>query len=144
MKRITLIALLSMIALTSQVSAKSSRAGVDLGIAYDLDLGATLQFSQYTMFINGDAFAFDVRLENFYNSRKSLLLYIDFGAFYEDRALRNKTVDDRVGVRLPVGLSFSLDRNLEAFIQAVPNYDFNDDNEDNFDIDGAIGIRYRF
>lgn len=124
---------------THSVEAKGN---IDLGIAYDLDVGVTAQFSRYSLFLNGDAAAFDVRLQNFYNDSKSLILYIDAGAFFEDREANNDVIEDRVGIRLPLGLQFGLDKNLYAYVQAVPHYDFNNDND--FDVDGAIGLRYRF
>ena len=86
--------------------------------------------------------ALDVRIQNFHNGRRTVHLYVDMGFFIADRTLNKKNKDDRAGVRLPIGLTFGLERNIEAFIQAVPSYDFNNDNS--FNVDGAFGIRYRF
>jgi len=121
---------------------RHSRIGIDVGVAYDLDLGITAQHKGYTLFFNGDAVAFDVRVQNFYNDRKSLHLYVDMGGFVESYGGNNNSKDDRAGIRMPVGLTFGLERNLEAYVQAVPNFDFSNDAE--FDIDAALGIRYRF
>ncbi len=139
-KKVLLI--VSLLLATLSANAKTSRAGFDLGIAYDLDLGASLQFNQFTIFANSDAVALDVRLQNFYNDRKTINVYIDLGGFYEQYNGNNADRDDRAGIRLPIGLSFGLNRNLEGFIQAVPSIDFGNDNKS--DVDGALGIRYRF
>ncbi|NVJ51273.1 MAG: hypothetical protein HWE11_12860 [Gammaproteobacteria bacterium] len=127
---------------TGSTHLAAKKSGFDLGVAYDLDVGVTAQFNHYSLFFNSDAVAFDANLETFYNSKKSAALYIDFGAFYQDREANNDTFEDRVGIRLPIGVTFGLGRNVEAYIQAVPHYDFNNDKD--FDVDGAIGVRYQF
>jgi len=120
----------------------NSRIGIDLGIAFDLDLGITAQYKAYSFFINDDALAIDVRVQNFYNDRKTLHFYIDVGGFVENYNGNDATRDDSVGVRAPVGFTLGIERNLEAYIQAVPFYDFN--NNEGFGVDGALGVRYRF
>lgn len=144
MSKFSLIILTALLALGSQnLSANNNRAGFDLGVAYDLDeIGITAQFSRYSLFFDGDSAAFDVRVQNFYNDRKTLHFYIDIGAFIIDRGNNNGFVEDSVGIRAPVGMMFGLERNLEAYIQAVPSYDF--ENDGDFDVNGALGIRYRF
>lgn len=117
----------------------NSRIGLDIGVAYDMDLGVTAQIKRYTLFFNGDAFAFDIRMQNFYNNRKTLHLYIDAGGFVDPN--NGNKDNDRAGLRLPIGLDFGLERNLEVFIQAVPFIDFS--NDANFDVDAALGIRIR-
>jgi len=67
---------------------------------------------------------------------------VDVGGFIKSYNGNDSTRDDSVGIRAPVGLTFGLERNLEAYIQAVPSYDFS--NNKGFNVDGAAGIRYRF
>jgi hypothetical protein len=136
--------IISLVILFSQqgfaASNNSSKVGIDLGIAYDLDLGISAQYKQYTFFVNSDALAVDMRFQNFHNDSKSLHFYIDGGLFFEDHG--NNTRDDSVGIRVPVGFTFGIERNIEVFVQAVPSFDFSDN--DDFSIDGAAGVRYRF
>ena len=113
-----------------------------LGVAYDLDAGITAQYNGYSFFVNRDAAAIDYRFENFTNSRKNLHFYVDIGGFIENYKGNNSEQDDRVGVRVPVGMTFGFAKDFQAYIQAVPNYDFNNDR--GFDMDGAIGVRYLF
>ena len=134
--------LLTCNAFAAKKSSSNSRVGIDLGIAYDLDFGITAQYKSYTFFLNDDAFAVDFRVQNFYNDRKTLHFYIDVGGFVENYDGNDSTRDDSVGVRAPVGFIFGVERNIEAYIQAVPFYDFN--NDKGFGVDGALGIRYRF
>ena len=48
-------------------------------------------------------------------------------------------------MRLPVGLTFGIAPSLQAYIQAVPNFAFSDnENEEGFGVDGALGVRLRF
>ena len=124
------------------MSNTSPRIGIDLGGAYDLDLGLNAQYQGYTFFLNGDAAAVDVWVQSFKNDSKTLHMYVDVGGFVESYNGNDTTRDDRVGIRAPIGMTFGLDRNIEAYIQAVPSYDFNNNN--GFNVDGALGIRYRF
>jgi len=134
--------LLSCNSFAEEKSNTSSRIGIDLGIAYDLDLGVSAQYKGYTFFVNGDSAALDVRVQNFNNDRKTVHFYVDLGGFVKNYNGNDSTQDDSAGIRAPIGMTFGLERNLEAYIQAVPSYDFS--NDKGFSIDGAVGIRYRF
>ena len=139
MTKISLATLLTLTLVSSPLFAKGN---FKAGVAYDLDGGLTAQYSGYSFFVNGDAVAIDYRFQNFTNDNKSLHFYVDLGAYIENYDGNNAEIDDRVGIRAPVGMTFGIANDWQAYIQAVPNYDFN--NDDGFDVDGAIGIRYRF
>ncbi|WP_196139235.1 hypothetical protein [Aliikangiella sp. G2MR2-5] len=141
LKNIILVAVLYFFS-SNVFSANQSKSSLKLGVAYDLDIGVSAQYKGYSFFVNGDAFAFDVRAQNFYNDNKSLHFYVDLGGFIENYDGNDTTRDDSAGVRAPIGMTFGIARDFQAYIQAVPNYDFS--NEAGFDVDGAIGIRYRF
>ncbi len=123
-------------------SSAFAESKLNLGVAYDLDTGITAQYRGYSFFLNDDAAAIDYRLENFSNTRKSLHFYIDIGGFIQNDQSNNDNSDDSVGIRTPIGMTFGFAKNFHAYIQAVPNYDFNNDR--GFDVDGAIGVRYQF
>lgn len=130
-------------AFISAPSLASGNNGFGIGVAYDLGAGVTAQFRGTSIFANSDALAVDVRVQNFRNDRGTLFAYIDAGGFYEDGG--RDDYDDRAGVRLPIGLSFRIAPSVQAYIQAVPNYAFSDnDNKEGFDVDGALGLRLRF
>jgi hypothetical protein len=131
--------LFSINAFSAQKNTTSSQVGVDLGIGFDLGVGVTAQYKAYSFFLSGDGLAVDYRLDNFYNHRKTVHFYIDLGGFVENHG-QNK--DDGAGIRLPVGMTFGIERNLEVYLQAVPHFDFS--NDEGFGVDGAAGIRYRF
>ena len=100
--------LLSSNTFAEQKSNSSSRIGVDLGIAYDLDLGVSAQYKGYTFFLNGDSAALDVRVQNFYNDSKTLHFYVDLGGFIKSYNGNDSTQDDSAGIRAPIGMTFSL------------------------------------
>ncbi|MBN1115711.1 MAG: hypothetical protein JXA77_00780 [Bacteroidales bacterium] len=51
--------------------------------------------------------------------------------------------DPRIGIRVPVGLSYLFsDAPLDAFLEIVPTLDLIPSTD--FDIDGALGLRYYF
>jgi len=135
--KILLLAFLSVLSLPS-----AAKGTFKLGVAYDLDGGITAQYKGYSFFVNSDAAAIDYRFQNFTNDNKTLNFYIDLGAFLENYDGNNADTDDSVGIRAPIGMTFGISNDFQAYIQAVPNYDFN--NDSSFDVDGAIGIRYRF
>ena len=121
----------------------AGNSGVGLGLAYDLGVGVTAQFRGTSVFVNSDALAVDMRIQNFSNDLGTLHAYIDAGGFYEDGG-RNSD-NDKAGLRLPVGLTFGIAPSVEAYIQAVPNFAFSDnENKEGFDVDGALGVRLRF
>lgn len=138
-KKLSLKFLIVTTFLSTSLLAKDS---FKLGVAYDFDAGLTAQYNGYSFFANEDAAAIDYRVENFTNSRKNLHFYVDIGGFIENYKGNNSEQDDRVGVRVPVGMTFGFAKDFQAYIQAVPNYDFNNDR--GFDVDGAIGVRYQF
>lgn len=134
--------MVSDIALAKDTGKSSSKTNIRVGIGYDLDIGLTAQYKGYSLFVSNDGFAMDVRYQNFHNDKKTMHLYFDFGGFLENYHGNDSNRDDRVGIRAPIGMTFGMAKNLQAYIQAVPNYDFN--NDQGFGVDGAIGIRYRF
>ncbi|WP_066964236.1 hypothetical protein [Microbulbifer sp. Q7] len=136
-------ALALLVAACSMPALAKTNNGVGLGVAYDLGLGVTAQFRGTSVFVNSDSLAVDMRIENFSNDLRTVHAYIDAGGFYEDGG--NNADNDRAGVRLPLGLSFGIAPSLQAYIQAVPHFAFSD-NESNegFGIDGALGVRLRF
>lgn len=134
--------LLSVTVIATLLSTPSFAKSFKLGVAYDLDGGITAQYNGYSFFVNGDAVAIDYRFENFTNSKKTLNFYVDIGAFIENYDGNDSTKDDSVGIRVPVGMTFGIANDIQAYVQAVPNVDFN--NDSNFDVDGAIGIRFKF
>ncbi|MBB5210484.1 hypothetical protein [Microbulbifer hydrolyticus] len=130
-------------AVFSAPSLANGNSGFGLGVAYDLGVGVTGQFRGTSVFVNSDALAVDVRIENFSNDLGTAHAYIDVGGFYEDGG--NYDYNDRAGVRLPVGLTFGIAPSLQAYIQAVPNFAFSDnESKEGFGVDGALGVRLRF
>ena len=136
-------ALVLLLAACSAPALAKSNNGVGLGLAYDLGVGVTAQFRGTSVFVNSDALALDMRIQNFSNDLGTAHVYIDAGGFYEDGG--SNSDNDKAGVRLPVGLTFGIAPSLQAYIQAVPNFAFSDnENIDGFGVDGALGVRLRF
>ena len=130
-------------AVFSTETQANGNSGFGVGVAYDLGAGVTAQFRGTSVFVNSDALAVDMRVETFSNRLGTMHAYIDAGGFYEDGGSNDD--NDRAGVRLPVGLTFGIAPSLQAYIQAVPNFAFSDnENKEGFGVDGALGIRLRF
>ncbi|MCK7596690.1 hypothetical protein M0G74_05310 [Microbulbifer sp. CAU 1566] len=137
------IALPLLATLFSAPSLANNNSGFGLGVAYDLGAGVTAQFRGTSIFVNSDAIAVDMRLQNFYNDRRTMHAYIDAGGFFVGGD--HDDYNDKAGVRLPIGLSFGIAPSLQAYIQAVPNFAFSDnDRKEGFGVDGALGVRLRF
>lgn len=136
-------ALALLVATCSASTLAKSNNGVGLGLAYDLGVGVTAQVRGTSIFVNSDAVAVDLRVQHFSNDLGTLHAYIDAGGFYEDGGTNSD--NDTAGVRLPVGLTFGIAPSLQAYIQAVPNFAFSDnEDKEGFGVDGALGVRLRF
>lgn len=122
----------------SASAAAQNNNTIKAGVGYDLGLGLTAQYNGYSFFLGGDGFAADMRIQNFTNSDKSLNFYVDAGLFVADRGELN----DSAGIRAPIGLTLGVARDLQAYVQAVPNIDFG--NDAGFGVDGSVGIRFKF
>ncbi len=135
--------LASLIVLTSHISyANQSQPTLDVGAAVDYGLGLTAKYGRYSLFVGGDGAAFDVRVKNFSRASQSYFFYIDVGAFIEDYDGNNPDRDDRVGVRVPFGIHFGIEKDIYAYAQLAPSIDVNNDTD--FDVEAALGIRFRF
>ncbi len=130
-KRITATALATLISSTAMAQNNNN---VQAGIGYDLGLGLTAKYNQYSFFLGGDGFAADMRIQNFTNSNKSLHFYVDAGLF--------ATTNSGGGVRVPLGMTLYVAKDIQAYVQAVPNVDFGDGTS--FNVDGAAGLRFKF
>lgn len=105
------------------------------GIAYDMGgLGFTGQYKNMSLFVSNGV-AFDVRVANFYNNRKTVNFYVDAGGFA-------KFNGGSAGLRVPLGVSTYVAENIQVYGQFVPNLDFEKDSA--FDLDFAGGVRFRF
>lgn len=129
--------------LSAQVgSSNQSQTSMDVGAAVDYGLGLTAKYGRYSLFVGGDGAAFDVRVKNFTRSNESYYFYIDVGAYIEDYDGNNPDKDDRAGVRVPFGIHFGIEKDIYAYAQLAPSIDVNNDTD--FDVEAALGIRFRF
>ncbi len=102
------------------------------------DLGVAWSFSGNGHFhIHGDYLFHNFGL--FDVSKGSLPLYFGIGA----RMLFRDNADDKIGVRIPIGLEYFFDGvPLAVFGEVVPILDLAPSTE--FDINGGLGIRFYF
>jgi hypothetical protein len=122
--------------------ANSSQPTFDVGAGVDYGLGLTAKYGRYSLFVGGDGAAFDVRMKNIKRDNQNYYFYIDLGAFIEDHDGRNADKDDRIGLRVPFGIHFGIEKDIYAYAQLAPAIDFNNDTD--FDVEAALGIRFRF
>lgn len=126
----------------SAVAEKPSEAapGSDTRSLYpapELYTGIRMQYRHYSFFVKGDAFAVDVRVQNFYNGRRVTPSYFNLGGYIE-----HSRDHDLLGTPVPIGVVIGMDKNFQAYIQAEPNFDLNDDKD--IKAGGAVGIRFQF
>lgn len=142
--RVLSIALLANLA--GQVHAQNSSSGsLKLGVAYDLGgIGFTGQYQGVSLFLSGNAIAIDKRIQNFYSDNRRVHIYVDAGGFYQEHGNDRDTTDsdDTVGLRAPIGLTFGLTRNTQAFVQITPSIGFANGDTD-FSLKGGLGIRFK-
>ncbi len=133
---------ISLISLSTITYAANEKVGAGIGIAYDLgQIGISGQFRRISLFVN-NGIAIDVRALNFYNRRKTVNFYLDIGGFSKSKDVDSSNQDNSAGVRMPIGISTRIENHLQAYIQAVPQVDFNNTSGSNTEL--AAGIRLRF
>jgi len=131
--------LLSMVLVAGKAAAQSANSATagPAGLAADSDAGLTVQYRRYHFFIKDDTFAVDVRGKNFYNGRRPTSSYLNLGGYIE-----YSQDHDLLGTPVPIGVVIGMDRNFQAYIQAEPNFDLN--NNKDIKAGGAVGIRFQF
>jgi hypothetical protein len=142
MRSLSLLFVASLLLAAPVSHANSSSVSLDVGAAVDYGLGLTAKYGRYSLFVGGDGAAFDVRMKNFSRNNHSYYFYIDLGAFIEDHDGRNVDKDDRIGLRVPFGIHFGIEKDIYAYAQLAPAIDFNNDTD--FDVEAALGVRFRF
>jgi hypothetical protein len=150
MVRSILFSMLMVLVTSNTVEARES--GFGLGIIVGEPTGISSK-----LYIGNDR-AIDAAVAWSYDDENSFHLHGDFlvHKFFRDKALRHRLhpyyglggrfkfeSKTKVGVRIPLGLNYVLAKSsLHAFFEIVPLLDLVPDTE--FDLNGAIGIRYFF
>lgn len=142
MKTLALLTSAVLLLSTQASNASQSQTSMDVGAAVDYGLGLTAKYGRYSLFVGGDGAAFDVRIKNFTRANENYHFYIDVGAYIEDYDGNNPDKDDRIGVRVPFGIHIGIEKEIYAFAQLAPSIDVNNDTD--FDVEAALGIRFRF
>jgi len=134
--------LLGMVLMAGNAAAQSTRSSASgpatgAGPASDVDTGLTVQYRRYHFFIKDDTFALDVRGKNLYNGGRPTPSYFNLGGYIE-----YSRDHDLLGTSVPIGVVIGMDKRFQAYIQAEPNIDLNDDKD--IKTGGAVGIRFQF
>jgi len=115
----------------------SAMQGVKLGFAFDQGFGVTGSLKNFNGFVGNDGFAIDyifhkepLKLE----APGQMFWYIGAGGYHD--------WDSDTGVRVPIGAEWDFAKSLDAYAQIIPGARVNNDAE--FNLDAAIGIRYQF
>jgi len=117
---------------------ESAMKGVKLGFGFDQGFGATGSFKNFNGFIGNDGFAIDYIFKKEpmkVDAPGQMFWYIGGGGY------RNWN-DNETGARVPVGAEWDFSKDFDAYAQIIPGLNVNDDPD--FNLDAAIGIRYKF
>lgn len=122
-------------ALTAVSFASVAETGVKVGIARDMDLSIVAQYNQFNFVLGDKGIAVDYIIKRgTFNPETPLTWYVGGGAY--------AGFNHGLGVRAPLGVEWAFAKGWDAYIQAHPTLDFDDDVD--FGIDGALGVRYAF
>ena len=112
-----------------------AQEGVKVGVALDMDLSLVAKIDRYNIVLGDRGFAVDYTIESgFFDKTTPLSWYVSGGGW--------AGWEDGFGVRVPVGVSWVFAKNWDLYGQVQPVADFDDDFD--FNVDGAIGVRFAF
>ncbi|MEH6649166.1 MAG: hypothetical protein V7707_03975 [Motiliproteus sp.] len=123
------------------LSATAHADKIKLGVATDMGFGVTAQLNdQINAMIGNDGASMDYifRQGGFEGQNMPFTWYAAGGGFVG--------WDHGFGLRLPLGLDWNFAKRWDAFAQLSPEIDFDAKNGDSvdFDLGGALGVRYAF
>ena len=130
--------LLKLVALSALMSA-TAHAEVKVGAGFDQGFGVTAQYNNINVFVGDDGVAGDyIFKRGSFGEDVSLNWYIGGGGFIG--------WDHGAGVRVPLGINMSFNKQWDGYFQIHPELDFDHgaDSDTDFGVDAAIGVRYRF
>ncbi len=117
---------------------ESPLAGIKLGFGHDLGFGMTGQIGNFNGFIGNDGVAVDyIFVREKIEAEIPVHWYIAAGGFVNWRG-----DDTDLGARTPVGVDVNFAKGWDIYAQIIPELEIVQEFE--FDLDGAIGVRYQF
>lgn len=158
MKRFQIIIILLIILFPVFISAEDSNksyTGWGIGIMAGDPTGLSVKYNNFP--VMGFSWALDNHFQFqcdywAYNDtfKKSAFLYYigvggKIGMFYKDdkpKTSDNEEKDMNIGIRIPLGLQYFFNENIEAFGEIAPGLNIYPATD--FGIDFAIGVRYNF
>tara|TARA_R110001592_G_scaffold58639_12_gene177430 strand:- start:10462 stop:10926 length:465 start_codon:yes stop_codon:yes gene_type:complete len=126
----------------------TSASGIKVGVAFDQGFGITAQFdNKINAFIGNDGLSMDYILKKgAFSSDVPINWYVGIGGAINWDDHNN---DNSYSVRVPLGASIPFAKSWDVYGQVAPDFALKDrhDNNDNdyeFGIDLALGVRYGF
>ncbi|MCK5394973.1 MAG: hypothetical protein KAJ32_03225 [Gammaproteobacteria bacterium] len=125
----------------AESTEKNALSGMRLGFGFDQGFSVVGAMGNFYGALGDDGAALDYifvkKKLNEANPNK-LYLFVGGGGFVE--------WDGDWGARLPIGAELYFAKNLDAYAAAIPRLRFNNNKNDNtdFGLDFAIGVRYQF
>jgi hypothetical protein len=158
MKKLSLVIALTAILFYSSAAADGGSFGLGFILGEPSGLSAKIWTGGNTALDAAVAWSF---LNNNPNENQVLdvhadLLFHNFNLFNVDRGrlplyygiggrIKFSSPDNRIGLRVPVGLEYIFERNyVDIFLEVVPLFDLTPEHNRGFGINSAIGIRYFF
>jgi len=135
----------------TQIEKDLSASGVKLGVAFDQGFGVTAQFdNNINAFIGNEGVSADYILKQGPLDLDVVInWYVGVGGAinWDDHSHHNN--DNAYSVRVPLGVSLPLATGWDVYGQAAPDLAFidrhdDDDNDVEFGVDFALGVRYGF
>lgn len=134
----------SVIALSMATTLVAGNIGV--GMAIDMGLGVTAQFNgKINAQIGNDGICTDylfiknnIEVENKIANNLDWYIGAGLGYYWSD----GKNKDDKIDLRVPVGLDLDFAKKLDFYLQVIPVLRVN--NNVKFKLNSALGVRYYF
>ena len=145
MKKIMIVLLASSSLLLSQAASaaptnEASATGVKMGFGFDQGFGVAMQFDNVNAFVGNDGVSADYIIkQGSFGKDVPFNWYVGAGAYYDWGG------SDKLGLRVPLGITIPFAKRWDIYGQISPDLDYNFSNDDvNFGISAAMGVRYSF
>ena len=144
-KTVALCVLCALMSVTTVHAAEETNNnalnGVKLGFGFDQGFSVVGALGNFYGALGDDGVALDyIFMKQKLNAEniKGLSWFVGGGGFAQ--------WDGDWGARLPIGAELAFAKNLDAYAEAIPRLRFNNNKNDNtdFGLDFAIGVRYQF
>ena len=136
-KTMPTVSLASLLLIGTAYSEQTSLKNLKIGFGFDRGFGVTGSVGKLNGFVGNDGVSVD-----YIFNKSALNVDANVPAFWYVGAGGYGDWDGDLAVRLPVGIEVGFAKRIDGYAQIMPRFRFN--NNSDFGLDFAVGVRYLF